>query len=69
MIDAIGSTPDPENSFLAAEQARIAELRRIAFAIEDALTETPRGVNLQRPIALFVKRALFDFADQSELDT
>lgn len=68
MIAAIGSDPEPENPYLAAEQAKIAEMRRVAFAIEDALVHTPRGVSIERNIALFIKRALFDYADRSELD-
>lgn len=68
MIATISADLEADNIYLAAEQAKIAEMRRVAFAIEDALQQTPRGVSLERPIALFVKRTLFDFADRSELD-
>lgn len=71
MVDAsVGpAAEDAANSaYIAAENARIAEMRRVAFAIEDALQKTPRGVNLERPTAIFVKRALFDYADTAELE-
>lgn len=63
-------TPNPEadSAFMAAEQARVAEMRRVAFAIEDALVVTPLRVQLERPTAIFVKHALFDLADRAELD-
>lgn len=68
MIVSVDAEHDAERSYLAAGEIRIAEMRRIAFAIEDALEKTPKGVSVERPIALFIKHALFDFADRTELD-
>lgn len=48
-------------------QADVNELRRIAFCMEEALEKTPRGVSMERPTVLFVKKALLDYADDLEL--
>lgn len=68
MIVSVDAEHDAERAYLAAGEIRVAEMRRIAFAIEDALEKTPRGVSIERPIALFIKHALFDYADRAELD-
>lgn len=43
-------------------------LRVIAVDIEAALAKDGRGVNLAKPIAIMVKRALFDLAERVEAD-
>lgn len=68
MIVSVDAEHDAERAYLHAGEIRVAEMRRIAFAIEDALEKTPKGVSIERPIALFIKHALFDYADRAELD-
>jgi hypothetical protein len=43
-------------------------LRDLAFRIEDALDKKLKGISIDRPQALIVRRALFDLADRVELE-
>lgn len=43
-------------------------LRHLAFSIEDALASDRRGVSFARPVALDVRKYLFDLADRIDWD-
>lgn len=57
-----------ESLVISELRADVVHMRRIAFGIETALEKTPRGMSMEREIALFVKRMLFDYADALDLN-
>lgn len=43
--------------------------RHIAMGMEEALEKNSGGVSLEKPLAMIVTKALWDFADRVELDS
>lgn len=52
----------------ATNETRADNLRELALGIEDALKRGRPNVQMNRPLARIVTRALWDLADRVELD-